>query len=560
MSLPVLNPYGTASPGGAWPPFAANDPSLVVNLYPLLTAANTSAIGLVNTNSGTFDATRGFRVKSNSSVGVQGIAVGQRVQLGPSGTIFMEVDRTAMSADYSQSTATAFVDSSGRPDSGVLHYLLQIAGGGDYLRIAEYGGQVLLYYQGNGSGAGNIAEGLNSSNVCKDYEDASTCQICVTWNANGDLWLGVDGFFVNHVKMSPLFAGGTGTNSLIYNFWIGAAVAGGSGYFGYSGTSDTGDYAIRSCQISTKYVGPILNGPLVGILGDSFWASGYAQAPINETSAATIMSSNSLLNPGTFSANASYGGMIAGSAAINCRLQALAWKYLGIYFPILNVGYGGEGWKGGAMTGSNGQPPYTGGTWSSAFTQANVDLLISKQPEIFIGVPSVNDVGAAWPNAATDTLAMLSYIEAGYAQSTGKQYPRKLRQIIMPDCFAWTGNDTSPAKGGFATQAQWQANYITIRDALRTALTGATIGSRNVPVTQIKSDQQWRTLSDGVTQDPQWLYRIISMNPNNTVANSKDGGGNCNPHPSCTGGAQIANILWPSLKMALSDRAVRSLY
>ncbi|HTW74913.1 MAG TPA: hypothetical protein VMD56_08370 [Steroidobacteraceae bacterium] len=447
------------------------------------------------------------------------------------GTIYMRLQRQALSIDDSTDAGATFFDSTGNTTGGFggnaataftvfdgVNNLIQWA-----MSVQANGAQVLdagswLY---PGARYGNSH---GSSNLDPTDED-----IVFTWQGS-TYWAYFDGSAVAY---------GTFPTALPSVGQFAQVIIG--GYLGGAGSAGQplGPFSIQRFQLSTAYSPPpVLSAPvLIGFYGDSFVVQGGGVSedvpgPPSSPSVAAVNAVQAQLAP-TESPEA-YSGTY-GQDPFIVRTEAYALRQLGGYFPSYTAAESGHGW---AYTGM-------GGT-TIANTPAIDDFDLGKtgysdalnaaRPDYIFAFGSVNDVNNGTPgDIVGDTQAHFDY----WANNNPN-----LKGIFYIETLSWelaTGACTS--HGG---PAGWIAEMQRQRNLLRAAFArGYLAGTRQVPVTYIESYESW-------VDSPDSARFLIASNPDNNTQ-SANAGSSPNGHPDAEGNLQMADAyVWPYLQALLS--------
>jgi len=495
-----------------FPPFASGDSSLLLNLYPVITAANVAAASLTVSGSGSsFDPELGFKT------GASGYLLNSNwlpAQDGASGTIYLELEREGFARDVSFSSGAVFYDSEGLAAATVaglaerwILSIVQTSPSTNMLRVGPNSSSLMSVQHYHGGVDGNANAMCTAHSRAPDYADQRFSEVVLTW-AKGILYCYVDGL--------PSY-----TRSLLGTWGVGFFKNLAIGRYVFSGSTFQ-DYYIRSCQISTKFCQPVTSGPKVALYGDSFVVSGDLRAAAG---ADTVAGINAVQESRTALEMAGSGNFssIRGQCNWWHLLVGKLWKECGFVPPTYNAAKSGCGWH------SSGAPVPT----------AYTDALNAFRPEVIVAFGSVNDVPYdAASTLVADVRAKLDAFANGNSA---------LRRIIYVEPISWEASTAGPTNAGIP-QGTWETRYQNQRSALEAGITGYLAGTRSVPVTYVSTyDEFYNTAGVDVNAC------FIGSAPTNTTT-SADGQASQDAHPTATGHARIASILWPYLRDSLAVR------
>jgi len=521
----------------SFPPFAASDPNVLLDIgIATLNPRNTwtalptgfmldQVSGLAP---GTVSDTVGFTPNSGGYIhNYAAFPAAKSTQ----GTIYMRLQRAAISIDDSTDAGASFFDSTGNTSgswgANTATAFTVFDGANHILQWGMTAQSTGIQILDGGSWAypgSRYANSHGSTNL-----DPTVADIIFTWQGS-TYWSYLDG--------TPV-AYGTLTTPLPTVGQFSQIVVG--GYLGGAGNSGKplGSFAIQRFQISTAFSPPpALSGqPLIGVYGDSFVVQGAGVtgnvpgAPGSPT-IAQVDGVQAQMDPKT-SPNATTG--FIGQDGFTSRAQAYAMQHLGGYLQFYTAAESGHGW---AYTGMGGTNPAN----SPAIDDFSVgktgysDALNAAQPAYIFGFGSVNDVNNGVPaDIVGDVQAHFDY---------WADHNPNLKGIYYVETLSWelaTGACT--ARGG---PAGWKAEMTRQRNLLRAAFAGGYLaGARKVPVTYVKTYETW-------VLGPNSARFLIASNPDNHTESSNTGPFP-NGHPDAEGNIQMVDAyVWPYLTSILS--------
>jgi hypothetical protein len=498
-----------------FPPFASNDSSLLLNLYPVITADNLTAAGLPVAGSGSsFDANLGFKPGFSGFVRKTSWLTAQDASQG---TIMLEVEREGIAIDKTMSSGSSFYNSTGLPSAtagglGDRYFfgIVQTNPTTNLLRLfmTATGALVFQHYVGGVDGTQNTIISRPNS-YAPSWRDSRFVQLVVTWKGT-QLWIYYDGIPVYQRTLLGTWAAGFFNELTI-------------GRYDNTGTI-FGDYFIRSCQISTKYCGPVSGGPKVALYGDSFVVAGTNRSDPADTVAA-IDAAQTSATPLQLAAGA--GGNIRGQNVwMNLIAGRLNLDY-GFILPVYNGAKSGRGWA------ASGNP----------IPAAYATAINAWRPEILIAFGSVNDVPT---DAATTLVANIKSALDGFVNNNPI-----LRKIIFVETVSWEASTAGPASLGISASAYLQ-RYQNQIAAMRQELPNYEAGTRGVKVKYVRT---YGEIYQSGNVDPKRLF--IGSHPDNTTT-SADGGAAQDAHPTAEGAIKIAELVSAALMPEMLTRPKKS--
>ncbi len=536
-SLPWVS--GAACSQSAFPPYAASDPTVLVDIgITALAPRNTwgslpsgfSLHQVSGLSAGSLSNTRGFIPNHGGYIANPVAFPGAG---STQGTVYMRLQRAALAVDDSTDGGGNFFDSTGNTSGGFGSQLATAFTlfDGDTSLIQWVMNVQATFAQILDAGAW-VTPGVRYANSHGSPNlDANDMDIVLTWKGT-TYWSYLDGVPVGYGSLrQALPASGQFAQVVI------------GGYLNGSGNSGQplGPFAIQRFQLSTAYSPPpVLTGqPLIGFYGDSFvvQGGGVTGDVVNLSGSPTAAQVNSVqaqLSP-TAAPNASNGSI--GQDGFVARVQAYALQHYGGYLTLYTAAESGHGW---AYTGM-------GGT-SAANTRAIDDFTLHKtgfsdalnaaQPDYLFAFGSVNDVNNGTPgDIVGDTEAHFAY----WADNNPN-----LKGIYYIEPLSWElATGACQSHGG---PAGWKAEMARQRGLLRAALShGFAAGTRKVPVTYIESYESW-------VEGAGSARFLIGSNPDNHTSSSSTGS-TPNGHPDAEGDLQMADAyVWPYVTPLLATK------
>lgn len=510
-------------------PFAASDATLLLDLD-LRTGA---PAGWQTSGSGTFDATRGYRPGTGEASGISINALPTLSRAGQmrTGTLAMRLQRTGLSTD--NSFGKHFWDSTGNTQNATTQNrqaLFMRSNTGNWTLGVLVNAASIPYFlvrvQTNSMADAQYPywQTLNS-HATPQLQDADFADLALTWFQN-QYYVYVDGHLI--------FAGSLGdvpVYTMFQNICIGNFNPGG----GPSG-APFGNYYIQRLQISSRFMGPVLAGPTLGLLPDSF-AAGYTQrntpTPTGGAGTYQVADVDAVQN-----ALGLYDGMPArtlqpGQTSSFHEIQALLFQKYGFFPPIYNAGHPGHGYS----------------QMLAPMDDAYVAALNRAQPAIIMAGGTINDISAFSPAHGTlvaDTKTMMSRLAAGGGSRIVAPANPQLEQIVYLETLSSQGIPTSPSfpSPAYATESQ------AVIAATRAGLPGFK-PANGVGFSYVSSREWWDQSADYAT----YLYGTNSANPNAAPGHDDYDNG----HPDATGFSVIAAHLYTPIANAVVQAPIADL-
>jgi uncharacterized repeat protein (TIGR01451 family) len=521
-AVPLSALYYTALPQT---PFAANDPSLLLNMD----LRNGAPAGWNNTGSGTFDATNGYTPGNDSASGLASTALAafSRTSEMAQGTVALRFQRGGVATD--DSFGTHFWDSTGNTlNAGTQNrQLFQMrSNSGNWTLQALVAASAIPYLnirlQTNSMAARyDFRWQTVNSHYVPGYQDPVFADLVVTWYQN-QFYVLFDGHLVG--------AGSLG-DTPIYQMFQDICIGNYNGT-GVASGSPFGGYYIQQLQISSRFLGPVLAGPTIGLVPDSF-AAAYTQrnSPTATGTGGTYQVSDI---DAVQNALGLYSGIAAlfiqpGQTAAFHQIQALMFQNYGFFPPIYNAGEPGHGYS----------------SINAPMDDAYIAALNQAAPSIVVAGGTVNDVSPFKPadgNIVNDTEAVMRRLVLGGGAQVAALPNPSIEQIIYLETLSSEG---MPGAGpypepAYATESQ---KIIAIT---RAGLSGFA-PPNSVGFNYVTSREWWNQATDY----PNFLYGSSPANPYNAIG----GVDYQNVHPDATGFSIIASHLYGPVATAIMQSA-----
>jgi hypothetical protein len=416
-----------------------------------------------------------------------------RGTLAQQGTISVVFERLGMTYDNSWS-ATDFKDSSGSTEAIQRYLWMSRNPALSYERSILWNGAgnkaVLFTDKSNGKYVHSIFA-INNSRYVVGHHDPVFAEIVWTWTGRTS-YVFVEGHLINVYTRAD-----APEPDEFKQFAVG-------GFFG-STSGGFGNFRIKRITISSHFSPPTMLPVKVGMLGDSFTIAGdEAFAPAVET----VDGIDAVQEGLVLTDNNSQYNRHRGQASWIFFLQSLSWLHLGSYFSYYRAAKGGAGFE------------------KNQIPKAYRDALINYKPDIIIAHGSTNDVKPLSPvtDLVSHTKAILDELIDGIPN---------LRQILFFETFS--GHQCIGLTAG------WLDELKRVHGLYRA---GGIHGYRG-KVQYIQTYDTW----GGDNYDPHFS---LGSNPDNQTASGPPPYGPGNDlHPSASGHAKMAEIIWPSLYNAL---------
>lgn len=506
-------------------PFAATDPSLLLNLD----LRKGVPSGWTASGAGTFSATNGYTPGTLSASGLANSALSAFASTAemPQGTVAVHFAREGVTTD--NSFLPYFWDSTGNTLNAAsqnrqLFTMRSNTGSwslGAVIQAASVPFLQLAVRTNSMSQPNYFGWQTVNSHYVPGYQDPTFADLVFTWYQN-QYYVFFDGHFLNAGTL-----GDVPTLQMFENICIG----------NYNGSGQPagapfGAYAIQQFQISSRFLGPVMAGPTVGILGDSFVASYTQRATPTATGAGgnlQVSDINTVQN-----AQGLYSGLAAltvqpGQTSTFHEIEALMFENYGFYPPIYNAGNPGHGFSQSL----------------SPIDDAYIAALNAAAPAIVVAQGSVNDANQFHPPDATflgDTENYLKRLVLGGGSRIAAPANPALEDLIYLEMLSSQGLPSAGGyvEPGYGTESQ---NLITIT---RNGLSNYA-PPNGVVFNYLKSREWWN-------QATQYPYYMFGSNPSDPY-NAPGGRDYLNVHPDPTGFSVIAAELFAPLAIDILNTA-----
>lgn len=417
-----------------------------------------------------------------------------RAALAEQGTLHIQFERLGATYDNTWSSLF-FPDSSGFAASAIERNIFHSCNAAtNFERRILWDGRgnknFLLIDEAGGKSVNSGIRVFGSRYVPGQY-DSMYSDVVWTWSGQ-DCFIYLDGHLINEYRRA-----GAPQSDEFEKFAIG----------GYFGTSENrfGGYRIRRVRMTDGFSQPQLLSVKVGFLGDSFTVAGDAgSSPTEDTQAAIDAVQTGL----EFSDNATQYSRERGQANWILFQQSMSWRQLGGYFRYYKAAKNGAGYE------------------RNPLPKIYRDAMIGFGPEIIVMLGSVNDVGVWTPvsDIVGNTKRVFDELIDGIPS---------LRTILFFETLS--GHQCA------AQPAGWLNELKRIHSLYRN---GGINGYRG-KVRYIETYAKW----GGDHYDPHFSH---GSNPDNhTSSGPQPYGPGIDLHPTASGHARIAEIVWPILKEEL---------
>jgi hypothetical protein len=538
----LLGLLGSIRPDAAraatFPPYAATDSRVLVDIgITALAPRNTwtalppgfSLEQVSGRTPGVLDDVHGFTPNAGGTIG--NYAAFPTVP-SSQGTIYVRLQRAALSIDDSTDSGANFFDSTGNTTGGYG------ANAATAFTVFDGDNNLLQWLMSPQASTAQVLDGGNWVTLASRYDnshsssplDGKNVEIILTWQGT-TYWTYFDGVANGYGKIpEALPAVGQFTQITIGGYLGGAGSAG----------QPLGPYAIQRFQLSTAYSPPpsITGKPLIAFYGDSFvvqgaGVSGNVPGLPSATTIAAVDAVQAQMLP--IQSPGAYAAAAVGQDGFVSLAEAYTRERFGGYTPLFTSAESGHGWAYTGMGGTtvNNTPAIDDFTLGKTVYS---DALDAAQPEYIFGFGSVNDVNNGVPaDIVGDTRAHFDY----WANNN-----RNLKGIYYVETLSWElATGACLARGG---PAGWVAEMKRQRLLLRAAFSGGYLaGTRQVPVTYIESYESWVKGTNSARY-------LIASNPDNHTQSANSGSAP-NGHPDAEGNIQIVDAyVWPYLLPLLS--------
>ena len=517
----------------AFPPYAASDSRVILdvgvtslsprNSWTALPAGFT--LGQVSgKTAGTVSNSAGF--VPNSGGYISNYAAFPSIA-SSQGTIYMRLQRAALSVDNSTSSGVNFFDSTGNttggwgPQAATAYTLYDGTNNIIQWSMSPQANSADILDAGNWVYPGTrLGNSHGSTNL-----DPINAEIVLTWQGT-TYWSYFDGVPVGY---------GTLPTALPSSHQFSQITIG--GYLSGAGSTGQplGPFSIQRFQISTAFSPPptLQGAPVIGFYGDSFVVQGGGMS--GDASSPSVAQVNTVQSWVNLTATPNVYTGFNGQNGFIERAEAYALKRFGGYLPFFTAAESGHGWAYTGMGGTTVDNSPAIDDFALGKT-AYSNALNAARPAYIFAFGSVNDVNNGTPsNLVADMQTHFNY----WANNNPN-----LRAIYYIETLSWqlaTADCTS--HGG---PAGWIAEMTRQRNLTRAAFgTGYSAGARKVPVIYIDSYESW-------VEGPNSARFLIATNPDNNTQSSNTGS-SPNGHPDAEGNIQMVDTyVWPYLASLVS--------
>jgi uncharacterized repeat protein (TIGR01451 family) len=506
-------------------PFAATDPSLLLNLD----FRNGAPAGWSNYGSGSFDPTNGYLPGTASANGIANVAVPVFASGSPlpSGTVAVRFQRTGVATD--DSFGSNFWDSTGNTLNATTKsrqlFQMRANSGTAGIAAAILAAPIPFLQISLETPSMTTADHFNwqtmNSHYTPGYQDPTFADLMVTWFQN-QYYVFFDGHLVSAGTL-----GDVPSRQMLQNICVG----------NYNGTglpsgAPFGSYYIQQFQVSTRFLGPVLAGPTIGLIPDSFAAAYTQRASPTPTGAGgtyQVSDINAVQN-----ALGLYTGMAPrttqpGQTATFHQIQALMFQNYGFFPPIYDAGESGHGYS----------------SINAPMDDAFMAALNAATPSVVMAGGTVNDVSPFTPsdaNLVADTEGFMRRLVLGGGAKIAVPANPLLEQIIYLETLS---SQSMPNSGPYPEPA-YGSESQNIISITRAGLPGF-VPPNGTVFDYITSREWWN-------QAANYDSYLYGSNPANPY--TEPGGGDyLNVHPDATGYSVIAAHLFPPIASAIMNTA-----
>ena len=526
---PAVPLTGLLYPSPAQLPFASGDPSLLLNAD----LRKGVPPGWTATGSGTFDPVLGYTpgVGTGSGLTSNGLAAFANAAALPQGSVVAIFERTGVTID--DSFGTDFWDSHGDTQLTTNRQLFTMrSSSGDWSLQAGVLATSFPQFQvsvvtPSTKTAFNTRWAFANSHFVPGYQDPTFATLLFTWFQN-QYYL----FFDGH-----LIAAGTLGDTPIYQMFQDIALGNAVGN-GAAGGAPFGAYAIQQLQVSNRFLGPVMAGPVLGLIPDSF-ATAYtvrgAAIPTGPNGTLLVNDVDAVQTAlGLYSGIQALFGQPGQSASFH-QIQALMFENYGFFPPIYNAGHPGHGYALAPMD------------------DAYIAALNNAQPTIVMAGGTVNDVSPFTPADGVliaDTETFMNRL----SQGGGTRLPAAPNPLLEKIVYLETlSSQALPSGGGYPEPAYASESQNVI--ALTRAQLPAFKPVNGVAFDYVTSKEWWNESPDYAT----YLYGSAPADR----FNAPGGKDYLNPHPDASGYSTIASHLYQPIRDAIltsagADLAIQS--
>lgn len=519
--LPAVPLTSLYYPGPPQLPFAAGDASLLLNVD----LRKGVPPGWTATGSGTFDTTRGYTpgVGTTSGLTTNAIATFAGASALPQGSVVVIFERTGVTID--NSFGPNFWDSQGDTQLTTNRQLLAMrSNSGAWSLQAKTLATSFPQFQvsvvtPSSKTAFNTNWAFANSHYVPGFQDPTFATLLFTWFQN-QYYL----FFDGHLIAAGAL-GDTPIYQMFQDIGLGNATVNGT-----ASGAPFGAYAIQQLQVSNRFLGPVVAGPVLGLIPDSF-ATAYTVrgAAVPTGPNGTLLASDV---DAVQTALGLYSGIPAlfgqpGQSATFHQIQALMFQNYGFFPPVYNAGHPGHGYALAPMD------------------DAYIAALNNAQPTVVMAGGTVNDVSPFTPADGVliaDTEAFMNRLSQGGGTRLPAAANPSLEQIVYLETLS---SQALPSGGGYPEPAYANESQSVI------ALTRAQLPdfkpANGVIFNYITSKEWWNEAPDYAT----YLYGSAPADR----FNAPGGKDYLNPHPDASGYSTIAAHLYQPMRDAVLTSA-----
>jgi uncharacterized repeat protein (TIGR01451 family) len=505
-------------------PFASGDPSLLLNLD----LRKGLPAGWTNYGSGVFDATNGYLPGTGGTNGIANTVVPAFSSAAPmpTGTVAVRFQRSGVATD--DSFGLYFWDSTGNTRNATTQnrqlFQMRANSGNWSLQAAIQAATIPFLQIGLQTNSMSRPTYFNwqtmNSHYVPGYQDPTFADLVITWYQN-QYYIFFDGHLVSAGTLGDI-----PTYQMLENACIGNYNGG-----GLPSGAPFGAYYIQQVQISSRFLGPVLAGPTIGLIPDSFAAAYTQRATPTATGAGGTYQVSDI--DAVQTALGLYSGLAAltiqpGQTAAFHQIQALMFKNYGFFPPIYDAGQPGHGYS----------------HINAPIDDAYIAALNHAAPSVVMAGGTTNDVSQFTPsdgNLVPDTEAILNRLVLGGGSRIAAPANPALERIIYLETLSSQGMPSGPySEPAYATESQ---NII----ALTRARLPGFAPANSVGFAYVTSREWW----DEAPGYASYLYGSNPANPHNAPG----GGDYSNAHPDATGYSIIAAHLYPPIANAIMNTA-----
>jgi uncharacterized repeat protein (TIGR01451 family) len=504
-------------------PFAPTDRSLLLNLD----LRKGPPVGWSNNGTGAFDATNGYMPGTGSTNGIANTSVpgfSNATQM-PTGTVAVRFQRVGVATD--NHLGALFWDSTGNTLNAATQnrqlFVMRSNSGNWVIGATILAANIPLLQVALQTNSMSAADHFNwqtmNSHYVPGYQDPTFADLVITWYQN-QYYIFFDGHLVSAGSLGDI-----PTYQMMENICIG----------NYNGSglpsgAPFGAYYIQQVQVSSRFLGPVLAGPTIGLLGDSF-IQGYT---VRANPSATGAGGNLQVSDVDAVQNAlgMYNGLAAlglqpGQTAAFHQLQALMFENYGFFPPIYNAGQSGHGYS----------------HINLPIDDAYIAALNQAAPAVIVAQGSINDVSPFKPsdgNLLADTESIMNRLVVGGGSRIAASPNPALEKIVYLEMLSSQG---VPSGGAYPEPAYGieSQNLISIT---RTGMSNFVLPN-STRFSYVTSREWW-------DRAPDYAHYLYGTNPDNPY-NLVGGRDYQNGHPDPSGSSVIAAHLYTPVADAIMN-------